>query len=213
MPSIAKAQAAVKLDDIGENRNLYTTVKLSVLEKIFVQYGAEFALKVREYLEQKNNIGSGSLADSTDPEVTVAGSVATLIIRLNDYYDFVNKGVKGVKSSKNAPGSPYSFKNYGVPDTMKDSLRKYINSGKAKVRTVRKDKAYGIGGERKGKRFTEEETQVNTLGYLIKRFGIKKSGYFDKAFKEVFAGYEEVIAEAIGADIVLSFKGIKLGKK
>lgn len=213
MPSIEKAQAKARLDDIGENKNLFTTVNLSILEKIFVQYGAEFALRVRELLNQKNNIGSGGLADSTDPEVTIEGSTATLRIRLNDYYDFVNKGVKGVKSSKNAPNSPYSFKNYGVPDSMKASLKKYINSGKAKVRTVRRDKAYGIGGERKGKRFTEEQTQVNTLGYMIKRFGVKKSGYLDQAFKEVFEGYEEVIAEAVGEDILLSFKGIKLGSK
>jgi len=210
MPSIKKAQAEARLDDLGENKNLFTTVKLSILEKIFVQYGAEFALKVRDLLNQKNNIGSGSLSDSTDPEVIVSGSDVTLKIRLNDYYDFINKGVKGVASSKNAPNSPYSFKNYGVPDSMKASLKKYIDSGKAKVRTVTRDKAYGIGGERKGKRLTEEQTQVNTLGYMIKRFGVKKSGYFDQAFKDVFEGYEEVIAEAVGEDILLSFKGVKL---
>lgn len=212
MPSIAKAQAAVKLDDIGENRNLYTTVKLSVLEKIFVQYGAEFALKVREYLEQKNNIGSGSLADSTDPEVTVAGSVATLIIRLNDYYDFVNKGVKGVKSSKNAPNSPYQFKNYGMNAEGRKSIKMYIQSGKAKVETVRrsKDKALGIGREKK--HLSLIDTQTNQLIFLIKRQGIKHTGYFDLALQDTLKDIEGALGQAVANDIVISLNKLNVSR-
>lgn len=216
MPSIAKAQQEVlgELGNFTEDKGLFGDVTLSVVEKILVQYGAEFALKVQQYLAEAGQIGpNADLSKSLDPDVVTTGAESVLRIFLLEYYDYVNKGVKGVKSSKNAPGSPYQFRNYGVPDTMKESLRKSIQSGKAKVSTVRRDKAYGIGAERKGKRFTEEETKVNTLGYLIKRFGIKGSKYFDRAFDETFRDFDRLIGDALEVDIGRSFIDIKLGFK
>jgi hypothetical protein len=213
MPSISKAQELARLDDLGESKSLFAPVKLTVIEKIMVQYGAEFVLKLEEKLSQKQNVASGALADSIVPTVRNSGDDVTLTIKMLDYWDFPNEGVRGVKSSKNAPRSPYKFRNYGVPDSMKRSLKKYIQSGKARVRTVRKDVAYGIGNERKGKRINEQDTQVNTLGYLIKRFGIKDSQYFNEAFNEVFGEFESVIAESVSLDVELNITGLKLGRK
>ena len=44
MSSIKKAQAAAlsELGGIGDNKNLFSPVTLSVVEKVLAQYGAEF---------------------------------------------------------------------------------------------------------------------------------------------------------------------------
>lgn len=206
MPSIKKAQAAAALEGLGNNRSDFDPVRLSVTENILVQYGAEFKLKVVQKLNEKLNIASGQLADNITPEVTKSATETLLQIKVLDYYDFINQGVKGVKSSRNAPASPYQFKNYGMSEEGRMSLLKYIQSGRAKVSTVKKDVAYGIGLERKGKRLTEEQTKVNTLSYMIKAYGIKATNYFTEAFNEVFADFESTIAQAVGEDIVISLK-------
>ena len=214
MPSIAKAQqeALAALDAIGENQTLYSDIALTTAQKILVQYGAEFKLKIIEYLNQSLQNASGELETSIEPELVTTAAESILRIRLLDYFDFINEGVKGVNSSSNAPTSPYQFKNYGVPESMRVSLKEYIQSGKAKVFNVQSDKAYGIGYERKGRRLTEEDTKVNTLGYLIKAFGIKGSKYFTRAFNDAFKDFETIITEAVGNDIVLTLSRITLGK-
>jgi hypothetical protein len=201
------------LDTKGEEKNLYGPVKLDATQKKMADFGARFTLALRDNLKKSNNVSEGDLAESVDPIVSVEKGNIILRMFMLDYWDYINKGVRGVKSSKNAPGSPYFFKNFCVPDTMKKSLAKYIKNNKARVRNVKKDVAYGIGNEAKGKRLTEEETQVNTLGYMIKRQGVKQTKYFDKAFKETFKDFEQEILDSFGNDVTITLSGIKLGKK
>ena len=123
-----------------------------------------------------------------------------------DYYDYPNKGVKGVKSSRNAPGSPYQYRNFGMNKQGRDSIREYIRSNRAKVASVRNDAARGIGLERKG--VDLETAKVNTLIYLIKAYGIKKTSYYDKAFEKVFGTLQQALADGIGYQITLTIDSI-----
>lgn len=136
----------------------------------------------------------------------------TMQILVPDYYDFPNEGVRGVKSSKNAPGSPYKFKNYGMNSEGRANIKRLIESGKAKVDLVRKngDKALGIGLEKK--RLSVADMKTNHLIYFIKRFGIKKTNYFTDALNATFGkDFELKMSEAIGADIVFTLE--KLNRK
>jgi hypothetical protein len=213
MPSIEKAQADFlrqnpNLNTFGTGRAAFPPVVLGIVQNILSQYGAEFKLKITEYIRQSKAVSSGNLSDSVTPEVIDRGLEQVLQISLANYYDFVNKGVKGVRSSRNAPNSPYQFRNFGVPDSMRQSLQKYVSSGKAKIGNVRKDKALGIGLESKG--VSAIDTKVNTLGYLIKAYGIKPRGFFDKAYKEVFKDLQPTLVEAVSRDIVINLSGIQL---
>jgi hypothetical protein len=220
MPTIGQVQAMALsegfLDGIGDNPNSFAPVKLSVTEKVLAQYGAEFKLKLAQLMAQKKVTGSGALEDSIEPNIINTSKDTTLQIKMLGYFDFPNEGVRGVRSSRNAPGSPYSFKNLGVGGDMLNSLKKYIQSGKAKVSSVRSDKAYGIGLESKGKSFNQQgkrsliDRQAYTMGFLIKAFGIKQTKYFTKAFEETFKDFEPVMAEAVGSDIIITLSQIKL---
>jgi hypothetical protein len=212
MPSIDSVQqaalnelesfASVSISDIGP-------VELTVTERILTEYGAEFKLLLERLIRERQITASGNLADISNPEVVTATGATTLTVRMVDYYDFVNKGVRGIKSSRNAPKSPYQFRTFGISDGMRKSLTLYVQSNRAKISTVKKikDRALGIGLERKGLKSSTRPTieqQVNTLGYMIKAYGIKERGYFDDAFDKVFANFEIVMQEAVGTDIILT---------
>ena len=61
-----------------------------------------------ENIKQRGLTSSGALADNIFPQMS--NNNKTLTVRVLDYYDFVNEGVKGARSSKNAPGSHISSK-------------------------------------------------------------------------------------------------------
>jgi len=209
--SRAQADALSQLGSFGEDRP--GPVPLTVLQKILVQYGSDFAIELAESMKQKEVFGSGKLADSIIPEVNEEGN--TLTIRMLNYYDFPNKGVKGVKSSANAPTSPYQYKTFGMNRDGRKSISDYVLSGRAKIRNVRNDAAVGIGLERKGlgrKKKSENERKINTIIYLIKAYGIKTTNYFDDAFNKVFKDFAVTAAEAVGRDIVITIQRLNTSK-
>ena len=210
--NIRKAQneaLASGFDFGGDNITEFTVVN-SVLE----QYAAEFLKNISYYANNKKVVSSGDLINSMVPEIIEGNGSIVFRLKMIDYYDFPNEGVKGLRSSRNAPKSPYRYRNYGVPQSMADSLKKYIQSGKAKITSVMNDKALGKGGEKKGLRFAGKktliDTQVATLGYLIKRFGIKTTNYFTDAFNKTFEAFEVKMFEAVESGIIITFENIKL---
>lgn len=207
--SLSKAQSKVLssgfLDKIGTTGEFETFVAESILE----QYGSEFKLLLTQYIKDRQLIGSGALSDNIYPEVSEDGK--TLTISVLDYYDYINKGVKGKgPNAKNGLDSPYKFHNYGMNKEGRDSIKNYILSGKAKVRNIRSDKAAGIGLESKGIRQKPKksllDSQVDNLIYLIKRYGIKKTNYFDDAVNKVFGNWAVDMAAALGEDIKLNLR-------
>jgi hypothetical protein len=211
MPISLNAARSKAIGKIGSSKDQF---ELFVASNILEQYGVAFKTELENLMKQRQISASGELADSINPVVDNEGK--RLTITMLDYYDFVNEGVRGVKSSKNASTSPYSFKNYGMSADGRTSIKNYILSGKAKVRNTGSDKARGIGLERKGVQFAKKKSlidrQVDTLIYNIKKYGIKKTDYFTDAFEKVFANWEQDIAEAIGEDVALSLQ-LKSSKK
>jgi len=208
--SISKAQKEALnsgFDFGGENLMEFNAVN-SILE----QYGAELLKNISRFGNNKGVVGSGELLSNMIPEIVEQNGVTTFTLRMLDYYDYPNEGVKGVNSSANAPNSPYKYKNYGMPESGRASLKRYILSGKAKITSVMNDKALGKGGEKIGVSFASKKTlidkQVDTLAYLIKRFGIKTTNYFTDAFNKTFESFEVSVAEAVGTDILITFERI-----
>ena len=211
--SISKAQQQALgdgsldfLDDLdGVDSN---PVRLSITEKVLAQYGAEFLLVMGKLANQRKVVDKGKILSEAKFRMIDDGAAMQIIVP--DYYDFPNEGVKGVKSTKNAPRSPYRFKNYGMSAEGRKNIAEYIRSGKARIETVRKgDKAFGIGRESKHKKLLDAQTEG--LIYMIKRQGIKATYYFTDAIKETFKDFELTMSEAVGRDIVFTLQ--KLNRK
>jgi hypothetical protein len=196
----AQAEALAEGGNFGGEERSNVPVKLTVLEKILVQYASEFQLELEDNLKERKITASGDLANSIIPEIFKDGS--GFQIRMLNYFDYTNKGVKGVLSAANAPGSPYQYKNFGMSRSGRASIIRYIRDNRSKIKNVRNDVAVGIGLERKG--VSAIESQANTMIYLIKAYGIKKTNYFDDAFNKVFKDFAVTAVQAVGRDIVLT---------
>lgn len=212
--SISKAQKAAL--DSGYDFGGENLMEFNAVNSILEQYGAELLKNINKFGNNKGVVGSGELLSNLIPEIVEQDGVITFTLRMLDYYDYPNQGVKGVDSSKNAPISDYQYKNYGMSESGRASLKKYIQSGKAKITSVMNDKALGKGGEKIGVSFSKKkeliDRQVETLAYLIKRFGIKTTNYFTDAFNKTFENFEISVAEAVGTDILITFERINLNK-
>ena len=209
--NISKAQkkALSELEGLaGDN-----IAEFSIVSGVLEQYSALLQENIGKYADDRKVVGSGDLLKSMAGEIERSPGIETFRLRMLSYYDYPNQGVKGVDSSRNAPSSPYQYKHYRMNPEGYDSLKRYISSGKAKISSVRKDVALGIGLEKKGLRSGNKKSpldkQAETLGYMIKKFGIKATNYFTDAFEETFKDFEVVMSEAVGEDIVLTFESIK----
>jgi hypothetical protein len=182
--------------------------QFGVIGNVLEQYGALFLENIDKYAKQEEVTASGALLKNMTAEISDTGNLKTFTLKLLDYFDYPNEGVKGVDSSKNAPDSPYQYKTYGMPPEALGSLKKYILSGKAKIASVKKDKALGIGSEKKGLKQANKKTlierQVATMAYMIKKYGIKATHYFDLAFEETFSDFDDVMTEALGEDVQIT---------
>lgn len=220
--SIAEAKAERALKGLGQNRNLFEDIDLTGLLRLLANKGGEFKMVLVDKINEYGLVASGALASDKGIQAELEGTPtdAVLKILVYDYFDYVNKGVRGIRSSKNAPNSPYQFKTYGMPDKARKSLKKYIQSGKAKIKDKTKAKLYGAYSDNpkavrsiESKGLDLENTKVDTLIYLIKAFGIKKRPYFDETVKKVFEGFEAELLEVLMDDVEYSLSGINLKGK
>ena len=119
---------------------------------------------------------------------------------MEDYGEFQDLGVKGVKSSRKAPNSPFKM---GTGSAPKGMFKTAINAW-----VVRK----GIAPRDKGK-FTDRKQ----LNYLIRKSiyetGLKTTNFFTEPFETAFKRLPNEIIEAYGLDIESLLKiSIKNGK-
>ena len=155
-------------------------------------------------LNKKKVIASGNI-ENVDYEIVEDTNKMTLNISYAYYAKFVDEGVKGALSSKNAPNSPYKFKDtYRMSKEGRDSISNWLRSSKAKVRT--KDvKKYGAKGiERKFKKISDFDQRLRDTIYNIKAYGIKTRNFIDPVLKKTLEGFEQELGEAIGKTITIN---------
>jgi hypothetical protein len=154
-------------------------------------------------LNQKKVIASGDIED-VGLEVVEDGNKISLNISYAYYAKFVDKGVKGVRSSKNAPNSPYQFKNFGMSSAGRESIKKWLSSAKAKVRSKDVQKYGAVRTERKFKKISEMDERLNTTIYNIKKYGIKTRNFIDPVLTKTLVGFEKELGEKIGKTITIN---------
>ena len=203
--SITKSQAR----EIALGKNLEGDFNLEdnkvidlkdVTLSFFEKYAAIYLEAISKSIEKNKVVGSGKMLKGIDPQISKEDS--TMRIYMANYYDFVNKGVKGVKNYKNAPASPYKYKNYGMNAEGRASIKDYIQSGKAKISVAtKKNTTNAVGLEKK--KISLIDLKTNTLIYLIKKYGIKTTNFFDEATESVKKSMIEDIGEVMAQTIVI----------
>ena len=203
------------LDRLGNDRTDYADLnQMPSTKQIIILSAASFIEKVKEELQRLGKVSSGNLEDgvtSGDLIEDKGGFEIDLGYKESDsaakYYDYVNKGVKGVDSGQPS-GSPYGFKNLKVSMQMQKSLMLwYRKRGNAARREDQKKKLSATQRTNKRlKKAISAAESAKSLAYAtavsIKRKGIKKTGFFDNAVEFSFGkGFIDAVSKSVGQDI------------
>jgi hypothetical protein len=218
----SKVNQANVADDLGFGKNLVSTEFTSV-DEIMIRYAQIFITAAQKRINEKGKVDTGNMSDIEVGTINYLNGKYSLTIGYDPsnpaskYYDFQNKGVKGIKS--NSPNSMYAFRTLNVSTKMVDALmkwymrhRNYIKKetqkkGLSRLQSKRK-KVGSVASAQKNLRQIAEATAKR-----IKERGIKRVGFFEDNMKTFGAEFQKEIAIAMGTNIVVSIKQILEVKK
>jgi hypothetical protein len=116
------------------------------------------------------------------------------IVTTQNYWEFVDEGVKGVFNQSKAPNSQFSFKNLGVPPDMLSSFKQYIartgSKGLRKQTLIRKNKkkqADLITKEAMSMAVATKIGGIKPMNYVEPAVGAKRLKLLNKALSKEMA--------------------------
>jgi hypothetical protein len=216
--SISREQAAALLEpilrDAESNKNQYTSdlTSLPAMEKLLVDYGELFIKEVQDNLNRLGKVDRGGLGTSIEQgDVIQTGTKYELTIgypRNSDaaeYYDYQNKGVKGLVSGQPSD-SPYQFRTKKIHPKMARAILGWLQRGNASQRN--EDQRTDLSALQTKRTSFKDLSPTIGLAYIvalrIKNKGIDKSSYFDDAIRSVFGSeFARSVSIVIGKDMSL----------
>lgn len=213
-----QAESLAYLDSIGASKQGFTESVSIGIQKLLEDSGVNFVLKVQENLAQSGSIDTGALGEELviNP-VEISSDTFTLSIgyptesQAAKYYDFVNKGVKGTRGG---PNSQYAFKKETVGGPMQLAIAKWLRRNASAGRledAPRKDQNKVQRKRVRLSKMVDQNKRLKSLAYAvsvsIKRKGIKKTGYLDKAIKFSFGKeFNDAVAKVLGREVVINIR-------
>ena len=142
--------AKFNIPDTGFEDSEFDLENLNNVEQVLLDFGNEMQEKLRASIDQGGKFGrsndSGNLKQSINFTTTIKGERFIFQLKLADYYDYVNKGVKGKDNSIKAPSSPYKFGTKPPPvSSIELWARKKGLNPFAVAKAIHKNGIYGNG--------------------------------------------------------------------
>ena len=157
--------------------------------------------KSKANLNRLKKNASGNLNKSIKGYYKVSKNSFQLSFEMEDYGTFQDLGVKGSKSSKKAPNSPYKM---GTGSAPKGIFKTAINAW-----VVRK----GIAPRDAQGKFIDRKQLNYRIRKSIYETGLKTTNFFTEPFETAFKRLPDEVVEAYGLDIESLLKtSIKNGK-
>jgi hypothetical protein len=145
----------------------------------------------RSNLTKSGHNNTKGLYNSIKGEVVTDKGFSIVGFSMDDYGQFVDKGVKGKTSSAKAPNSPYKF---GTGTGKKGGLTNGINKWV-------KQKGFQFR-DRKSGRFLSYDSTAYLITRSIYHKGIKPSLFFTKPFEAGYKKYIDIdLLKAFGQDV------------
>lgn len=215
MASILEAQKA-----LGENFDVggigrQGQLQLNAVEKVMKEAAEKFIGLAKQRINAKKKVDLGNLSDISVSTIQKTGNKYSLTIGYDksnpasEYYDFQNKGVKGLKSGQ--PNSPYKFRTLSVSKNMVEAILQWYLRHKNYIR--REDQRKGLTPlqiKRKTiSNVTDPKIKLRQLATNtaknIKKKGIGRVGFFDDNLDKAFGQeFQAKLAQALGQDIALT---------
>lgn len=191
--SQAQAIAEGFLDSLGSGKEGLEPLN-SFSELIII--AGELIEDAQGNLNRSNSIASGKLSASlVAEEPTLNGKTLEIRILMNEYGQYVNKGVRGLKAGQGV----YQFKYPNASLKMIEALKAYLQRATRSTATVKKYKGHGKN-ERKNKKLSTISSAY-ALGRSIKQTGIKPTGFLDKAIAKSSAKMGDRLLVALVNDV------------
>lgn len=204
MKSISQSQAEALADGFfnssGSSKSEFKPVKL--LSRILLIAGS-IVKEAQVNLNRKPSPSSGKLSDSLEISDPIkSGSVIKCDVSMFMYGQFVNKGVKGVKSGSSNGG--FAFKNLGVSKAFISSLEHGRSSASSKITSTNTKKT--VSRNEKKNATISEVASAWGAAVNIKKFGIKPTGFIDKAVATIGGKVETQLGISLQVDVLNSLQ-------
>lgn len=210
------------LDTLDRNKvDFSEAAELPVTARLLVLAAADFVQRVQKNLNEMGKVSTGTLAtDIIAGEVQSGGGIVSITVGYPpesqgaNYYDFVNKGVKGLVSGQPA-NSPYSFRKLSAPPVMVDAIFGWMQENN--IRSREETQTQNLSALQSKRQSLQELTGGDadrSLAYAIalsiKRKGLEYTGFFDEARAYAFGDkFIADISKAVGADVRLAIRQAK----
>lgn len=157
-------------------------------------FGSTVVNKSKDNLKRKKKNASGKLIDSIGYKAKVSKNSFELSFEMEDYWTFVDYGVKGVGGNK-ADGSSWK--------------RKRVTNSKYKYKkdkppimafngwTIRK----GIAPRSKGGQFTSRRGLLFAISTSVFHTGLETTSFFTKPFEKEFKKLPDDLVKAYALDV------------
>lgn len=152
-------------------------------------FGKYLVKQTRSNLTRKGKKNTSKLYNSLDYKVKVNKNSFEFEFLAEDYLTFVDKGVKGVKSSSKAPKSPYKFgSGTGRKGGLTDGINKWVRQKRIQFKN------------KKGQ-FTSYESTAFIIKRSIWFTGLETTNVFTRPFELGFKRLPDDIVEAYALEV------------
>lgn len=213
-----KVNNANVADDLGIDKVVAGAGTIGSVDEVMLKYAQLFIEAAQKRINSKGKVDTGKMSEIEVSTVRFVDGRWEMTIGYDEnnpaskYYDFQNKGVRGIKSR--SPNSEYSFKTLKVSPKMVDAImqwymrhRSYIKNetqrkGLSKLQRKRRKVVKSIDPKK-----TLLEVAENTAK-KIKELGIKRVGFFEDNMKIFGDKFKKDLARVLGKNIAVNIKQI-----
>jgi len=153
-------------------------------EEILNKFFKELIKQSRSNLTRQKKNASKDLYNSLDYNVKVNPNSIESDFTMEDYGDFIDKGVKGVESGKSLAGYRYTTKRPPVRE-----IKKWMKIKPVKARS------------RSTGRFITQEQGAYLIANAIFKRGLTPTQFYSKPFERLYLKLPQELIEAYGDDL------------
>lgn len=158
-------------------------------------FGEQVVGKSKLNLKRKNKVASSRLIDSIDYKIKTSPNSFEIDFFMEDYWEFVDAGVKGVGGTK-ADGSKWKTKKV-VGSKFKYKKKRPPIFPELNSWTIRK----GIAPRDNKGRFVKRRSLLFAISNSIFHTGLETTKFFTKPFEKEFKELPDEIVEAYALDV------------
>jgi hypothetical protein len=209
MPTIAQAQAKLggrATAGLGMSKGVFVPKEdMPLALQLVAEYVKEFESRVATELDRVGRVDTGDLASSIRFETTETRNGIIIEVFVNDYYKFIDSGVRGVGRNNKNTTSPYRFRTLNPSQSHVSAIRKWIARNGIKARATDVKKYGAVGRENR-------QPQDKSLAYIIARSikskGLIRTGFWTDSIQETFKDFDVKMSQALGIDIRVNLENM-----